>query len=193
MGTSQVMKTIAAADLRCHKAVSSGDVRAIHVIVGRTIDELEVGFRLDGNISGIRLAALTKRDPHAELWRHTCFEAFVAVDGQPAYYEFNFAPSRAWRVYAFRDYRELAPLKKVSQWPTVAVNTTEERLELDARIVLTDLSAIYSRSPLRLGLSAVIESWNGSLSYWALHHPAGQPDFHHADGFALRLQPPDSE
>jgi hypothetical protein len=46
---------------------------------------------------------------------------------------------------------------------------------------------------LRLGLSAVIESCNGSLSYWALRHPAGKPDFHHADAFALGLEAPEAE
>jgi hypothetical protein len=33
----------------------------------------------------------------------------------------------------------------------------------------------------------VIESADGSISYWALRHPAGRPDFHHLDGFALLL------
>jgi hypothetical protein len=40
---------------------------------------------------------------------------------------------------------------------------------------------------LRLGLSAVIEDDNGSLSYWALKHPSGKPDFHHPDAFALEI------
>lgn len=187
------MKSIALADLWCHPAIPCKDVRAIRVIVSRTSDELELGFRLEGNISRIRLTAQSKPRCPAELWRHTCFEAFLAIDGEAAYHEFNFAPSSAWCLYAFRSYRDPAPLTKVLHWPVVVVSTTEERLELDTRIVLIDLSPVYSRSPLRLGLSAVIESWNGSLSYWALHHPAGKPDFHHADAFALRLQAPDSE
>jgi hypothetical protein len=39
----------------------------------------------------------------------------------------------------------------------------------------------------RLGLAAVIEEANGRLSYWALAHPPGKPDFHHSDCFALEL------
>jgi hypothetical protein len=35
----------------------------------------------------------------------------------------------------------------------------------------------------------VIEETNGNKSYWALAHPAGKPDFHHADGFAYELSP----
>jgi hypothetical protein len=42
-----------------------------------------------------------------------------------------------------------------------------------------------------VGLSAVIEEVDGSKSYWALRHPPGQPDFHHRDCFALRLEAPD--
>ena len=41
--------------------------------------------------------------------------------------------------------------------------------------------------PLRLGLSAVVEDVDGILSYWALRHPSGKPDFHHTDAFALQL------
>ena len=39
----------------------------------------------------------------------------------------------------------------------------------------------------RFGLAAVIEETNGRRSYWALAHPPGKPDFHHADGFALEV------
>lgn len=39
----------------------------------------------------------------------------------------------------------------------------------------------------RLGLSAVIKDRLGGVSYWALAHPGGKPDFHHADSFILTL------
>jgi hypothetical protein len=42
---------------------------------------------------------------------------------------------------------------------------------------------------LSLGLAAVIEDLNGALSYWALKHPPGKPDFHHSDNFALQIEP----
>ena len=34
-----------------------------------------------------------------------------------------------------------------------------------------------------IGLTAVIETATGAKSYWALHHPAEKPDFHHRNGF----------
>jgi hypothetical protein len=187
------MNAEALADLRCHSAPNYEDVRALRVIVRRTIDALELGFRLDGNTSRICLTLQSRRHGPVELWRHTCFEAFVAIDGQAAYYEFNFAPSHEWRVYAFRAYRDLGPPANILRSPIVVINTMDGQFELDARIVLTDLSAVHPYSSLRLGLSAVIESCNGSLSYWALRHPAGKPDFHHADAFALRLEAPEAK
>ena len=36
-----------------------------------------------------------------------------------------------------------------------------------------------------IALCAVIERTDGELEYWALNHPAPQPDFHHRDGFVL--------
>ena len=41
---------------------------------------------------------------------------------------------------------------------------------------------------LRLALSPVIE--DGALSYWALRHPPGRPDFHHQDAFTLEIAMP---
>ena len=42
-------------------------------------------------------------------------------------------------------------------------------------------------APRRLGLSAVIEDADGTMSYWALAHPSDAPDFHHPDSFILDL------
>ncbi len=44
------------------------------------------------------------------------------------------------------------------------------------------------RVALALGLSVVIEEESGALSYWALRHAPGKPDFHHASAFALELR-----
>ena len=66
----------------------------------------------------------------------------------------------------------------------IAVRRGGERLELDAEIRPACLPPGPS---LRLGLSAVVEEAHGVLSYWALRHPAGAPDFHHTDAFALPL------
>jgi len=180
-------------DLRCHQSTRPEAVRAIEVLVRRSASaELQMTFRLDGDISRIRVSPPGVPRFAAQLWHHTCFEAFVAVEGQPAYHEFNFAPSGEWAVYAFRGYRNGGPLANELMRPHIAGRFTASGLELDTVVRLDRLSAIHPRASLRIGLSAVIEASDG-LSYWALRHPAAKPDFHDADGFALLLEPPGSE
>ncbi len=180
-------------DLKCHPSTLTETVRAIQVLVRRSASaELQLTFRLDGDISRIRIAPPSAPRINAELWRHTCFEAFIAVDGQPSYHEFNFAPSGEWCVYALSGYRNGAPVADETMRPHIAVRSTGTRLELDALVRLDSLSAIHPRAVLRIGLSAVIEASDG-LSYWALRHRTDKPDFHDADGFALLLEPPGPE
>jgi hypothetical protein len=177
-------------DLRCHSSARSETVRAVEVRIRRSASaELQMTFRLDGDIRRIRVPPPAVPRIATQLWRHTCFEAFIAVEGQPAYHEFNFAPSGEWAVYAFSGYRNGGPLPNEMMRPHIAVRTTDSRLELDALVRLDGLSANHPRASLRIGLSAVIEASDG-LSYWALRHPADKPDFHHAAGFSLLLEPP---
>ncbi len=177
-------------DLRCHPSTRSETVRAIGVLVRRSASaELLMTFHLDGDILRIRVPSPGVPRIATQLWRHTCFEAFVAVDGQPTYHEFNFAPSGEWAVYAFSSYRKGGPLANEMMRPHIEVRSTGSRLELDTVVRLDCLSAIHPHASLRVGLSAVIEASDG-LSYWALRHRAGKPDFHDADGFALLLEPP---
>ena len=145
-------------------------------------------FRLDGDIPRIRLPSPGVPRLAGELGRHTCFEAFIAVEGQRAYHEFNFAPSREWTAYAFRKYRKGGLLVDEMICRHIAVRSTASRFELDTLVLLDRLSALHSRTSLRVGLSAVVEASDG-LSYWALRHPAEKPDFHDPDGFALVLEP----
>ena len=101
----------------------------------------------------------------------------------PGYLEFNFSPSGEWAVYAFRGYRDRGELE-IELTPGIVVRKSVDRLELGA-VICRDF--IPQGGPLRLGLSAVVEDTEGVLSYWALRHPPGRPDFHHTDSFALQL------
>jgi hypothetical protein len=121
-----------------------------------------------------------------ELWRHTCFEAIVRASGD-AYYEFNFAPSTQWAAYRFAGYRNAMRVASEVGAPYFDVQSNDAGFELQ---VALDLSNLPLDGPWRLGLSAVIEEASGRLSYWALTHPPGKPDFHHSDCFALELPAP---
>ena len=108
----------------------------------------------------------------------------MMVNDGPAYREFNFSPSGEWAVYDFRGYRNGGVLENELA-PGIVVHRTMDRLELGAEICQRLLP--HGR-PLRLGLSAVVEDAAGKLSYWALRHTPGKPDFHHTDAFALTLE-----
>jgi hypothetical protein len=119
-----------------------------------------------------------------ELWRHTCFEAFVGAG--VAYYEFNFAPSTHWAVYRFTGYRSGMRVATEVSAPEITVEERPERYSLQALLNLDQL-LLPRDATLRLGLSAVIEENGGQRSYWALAHPPGKPDFHHSDCFTVEL------
>jgi hypothetical protein len=138
-------------------------------------------YAVTGTISDLRLppvAAATRAD---ELWRHTCFEAFVRPSAAAAYYEFNFAPSTQWAAYRFESYRSGMRVATEIGAPRIEVQSAPERYTLQAALALDQLPP---SSLWRLGLSAVIEETSGRKSYWALAHPPGKPDFHHSDCFA---------
>ena len=175
--------------LACHPATPAASVRGIAVRAHSHRDGgLALGFVLQGDLS--RLCVPTPRPGgRAEgLWQHTCFEVFVAEANTPAYREFNFAPSGQWAAYAFRSYRDGGPLGNDMD-PAIAVRRAADRLELDAFIGFDRLPALPDRGGWWLGLAAVVEEAGGTLSYWALRHPPGRPDFHHPDAFALEFDP----
>jgi hypothetical protein len=123
------------------------------------------------------------------LWKHTCFEAFIAVADAQRYYELNFSPSGRWAIYSFSGYRSGMSPTDVTVPPELDVRRFDDRLELDASIRLSDLIAREGGRTLKLALTAVVEDDSGTLSYWALQHAPGKPDFHHPDGFVLELTP----
>lgn len=118
------------------------------------------------------------------LWQHTCFEAFISVVEESYYREFNFSPSGDWAAYAFDDYRR-GKTWHIRTPPAISYVRTGDRFSLEAVISALDLPENPRKQPYRLGLSAVLESKANDLSYWALFHPAGKPDFHHRAGFTL--------
>ena len=175
-------------ELRCHPSAPTDSVRSLAVLLTRSANELQLTYRLDGDVSRILMAPPATPRIGVDLWRHTCFEVFIAIEGRREYHEFNFAPSGEWTVYAFNGYRVGGPLADESMRPNIALRSTDGRVELDAMARLDALSDVHSGARLRIGLAAVIEASDG-FSYWALHHQAEKPDFHATDGFALLLEP----
>ena len=155
-------------------------MRGIAVTLERSAAALRLRYELDADPAALRLPPSGPLRRGEKLWQHTCFEVFLS-ESMPAYTEFNFSPSGEWASYGFRRYREGAPLADLASLRQLEISHAQSGLVLDA--VLLQRGACS----LAVGLSAVVEGSDGRLSFWALRHAPGEPDFHHPDAFALRL------
>lgn len=162
-----------------HPQSPVGPIEGIEASLAASGRHWLVEYRVRGAIDAIVVPARVSEPRFTdELWRTTCFEAFVGGDGA-AYTEYNFSPSGAWAAYRFADYR--AETTSICSEPPKIVTHRAD----DALVVTAALGPPKGT----LGLSVVIEARDGSKSYWALAHPPGAPDFHHRDCFALTLPP----
>src|SRR5437868_14231578 len=120
------------AELQCHPETRTQLVRGVAVQVGwGNGGALALTFALEGDLTRLRIPAPQPPCRTDNLWQHTCFEAFLRRKDEPAYCEFNFAPSSAWAAYVFRGYRaSMAPAPDLA--PRITVRRTGDRLELDA-------------------------------------------------------------
>lgn len=174
--------------LICHGDTPGAAVRSIDARIERTAARLALTYTIEGELAALRIPAEAERRMVERLWQHTCFELFVRSTDAAQYHELNFSPSRQWAAYAFARYREGEALNTEGLDPAITVRRGPHKLELDATLRLDRLSPLYASGALSIGLSAVIEGADGSLSYWALAHPVGKPDFHHRDTFNHSLE-----
>jgi hypothetical protein len=174
--------------LICHPATPCEAVSSIGVQAVRRRDAaLVIRYALHGRVDRLLIPAESTPRRADGLWQHTCFEAFVANSvsaGDGGYCEFNFSPSGEWAIYRFSAYREgMTPVEAAPL--SISVHRDATGMTLEAVVGRDALPA--PGDSLRLALSTVIEDAEQGLSYWALAHPLGKPDFHHAAGFALHL------
>lgn len=175
--------------LVCHPNTPASDaVRGVEVRIHQeTRGTFALAYSLAADLNRIRIPAQRSPERTDELWKHTCFEAFVATSGEPSYYELNFSPSTEWAAYRFTGYREgMAPLAVDYPRPT-RIRSGAHGLELHVAVRRTNAADPEDGARSRIALAAVIEELDGRISYWALRHPPGKPDFHHPDAFALEL------
>lgn len=148
---------------------------------------LTIDYRLRGPLAGLRIPAAAAPARRDGLWQATCLEAFLAVPGEPGYWEVNLSPSGEWNVYRLDGYRlNLRPEPAVAALPCRRRDAADE-LALELTLPLGDL--LPAGQSLELGITAVLQSSDGELGYWALLHPGPEPDFHRREGFQLRLPP----
>ena len=167
--------------LRRHPDSRCGAATRIDVEIARRAGNLVLRYIVTGRTIDLRLPPVVAPERTDGLWRHTCFEAFVRAAPGAAYYEFNFAPSGQWAAYRFSGTRRGMRVAGGIGTPRIDVRSDGGCYQLQASLDLPG-DAVW-----HVGLSAVIEEAGGGLSYWALAHPPGKPDFHHSDCFAFNL------
>ena len=169
-----------------HPTSDAPAVSHIEAHAARDGARLSLTSALAGDLARLAIPARAAPARADELWRHTCFEAFVRAAPGDAYLEFNFAPSTNWAAYRFTSYRDGIRRAEIAP-PAIEVETAPDRLTLAASVDLSTLPDLAAAERWRIALTAVIEDAAGALSYWSLAHTPGRPDFHHSAGFEVEL------
>ena len=197
--------TVRTAVLACHPSTPCPAVRRLAVAVRRSAGKLVLNYRLEGDIGALDIPPAGPAHRADGLWQATCCELFIKLPSphggglgwgrstppsmfpeEEGYLEFNFSPSTAWAAYAFTGYRQGMAAVDLVEPVNIAVLRDADWLELAASINLDGLP-LAEEDTLLVGLSAVVQAQRGGLSYWAMAHPEGKPDFHHPDSFMFKL------
>jgi hypothetical protein len=166
---------------------AAGQLPRIEIIgeVERRENRLFVRYDIRGDVGSIHLPAFSSPARKDDLWRATCFEFFVALPSCPEYWEFNMSPSSEWNVYHMDAYRQVNMQEetRICQLPFTFQKGNE--ISLDISI---DLNLILQADPrVQLGITAIIQTKDGSETYWALSHPGTKADFHLRESFILEM------
>jgi hypothetical protein len=174
--------------LVAHPTTQSGAIESLDVQLSvPSPGILTLGYTLRADMSRLRVGPEGVPGPADDLWKHTCFEAFVQPAGSLGYYEFNFSPTRQWAVYRFDSYRKGMTPMDMANPPNISIRRAPDCLDLQATFRLPISAGIDAAQRPKLALTAVVEEDSGRLCYWSARHPQGKPDFHHPDGFVFEF------
>jgi hypothetical protein len=179
--------SISEVQLLCHPQSDASGVTGIDVNITRVRGgRVKIVYRVSGAVGELEIPVPFQPDRVDGLWKNTCFEIFMARSPDKIYLEYNFSPSSHWAAYQFSDYRhDMADAATVA--PDISLEQDDAVLIISATLQIPDE---WQESDLQVGLSAILATKSGNMSYWALAHPQDQPDFHHKDCFALQLEAP---
>ncbi len=141
-----------------------------------SVDNWRLSYEVFGDLDQLDLPPEQASRRGRELWLGTCFELFIARASH-GYRELNMAPSGAWAGFDFDGYRSQPRPLEPSPLASLKSFRSPERYRAD--IVLSD-DAVPDMAA-HVGPAVVLKDSLGQLSYWAMMHPPGKPDFHHPD------------
>ena len=150
---------------------------------------LQITYQLEGELAELRIPNCSGQPLRQDLlWQATCLEFFLAAADNSDYWEYNLSPAGHWNVYHLEGYRQgLAEEPAYKQLPFNVIQDGKQ-LSLSLSCALPPaLATPTAAAGLEVGVSAVLQSSSGELTYWSVAHPGSEPDFHHRGGFCLKL------
>jgi hypothetical protein len=159
---------------------------AVEGWIQRRGEQLRLEYRLRDPAASLRVPPLAAEPRRCDgLWQATCLELFLALPGEESYREFNLSPSGDWNVYRLDAYRR--GLRPDPAWTALPMTRTQGQGELAVALATHLPPELAAAAQLEAAITAVLQSAEGLCTYWALHHPGAEADFHRREGFVLRL------
>lgn len=173
-----------------HRDSPAPAVSGLTAVVTRTRTGVSARYELRGDLAALVIPELLAPARADELWKHTCFELFIRRTDGVGYVEFNMAPTGHWAAYGFAKRRSgMHNLAEVEGIPIGSLMMGDV-FTLKADIDLTGVKELPD-GEWECAVTTVVEAADGRRSYWSLAHPEGNADFHHPDGFVLKLPKPE--
>ncbi|MDB5039046.1 MAG: hypothetical protein JWQ35_2574 [Bacteriovoracaceae bacterium] len=168
---------------------SDGSKYSLEAEVVFTESKLKIIYLLRGNLEDLIIVPKkTGAGQIDDLWKSTCFEAFISKKKSFRYIEWNFSSSQEWGFFAFESYRKAAPEKLIQSAPEMRIKRSKADFVMEINLNLKENDSFFENAdPYEMGLSVVLKSRDGKQSYWAISHSGTKPDFHLRDTFKVQL------
>lgn len=153
--------------------------------ISRHANTLAISYELLGDLAQLAIPTSAVPARKNQLWAEMCLEFFLGIKNSPQYWEFNLSPAGHWNVYHFADYRQGMQAEIAFESLPFSVQNLPNSLSLVLEINLDKI--VQANQALEVGISAVIKTKDGEVTYWALTHPSLQADFHQRDSFIVQL------
>ena len=147
----------------------------IEASLSLTSQQLELSFLLQGVGDHYLFERESQAKRADELWRATCFEAFVKNLNSKEYWELNIAPNGSWNLYRFSDYRE--DMQEESRVLTPKVLFKQERDKVRVSIKVDFMEKLFDER-VDFNLALILLDMEGKRHFFTLNPKEGVADFH---------------
>ncbi|MDO4222599.1 MAG: DOMON-like domain-containing protein [Acinetobacter sp.] len=156
------------------------DISIVAAVEDVSATRLQVAFWVTDPYRRVQYPALLEQAQRQDfLWKQTCFELFLGVQGQDVYREINLAPSGAWQAYAFEEYRypDCMPPAYAQDIELITLQRMPYGLNATLDIKAWLFAQRITMADVYLGLTSVIKT-EQQIYYFALQHSGRDADFH---------------